>query len=291
MTQPIGDANGTSRGARLREARRRGHPLVVLAVSGVALASLAACGSGGSSSASAPSSASSNSAAAGQNGPPGVTGTIAAVSRGTVQVQNPQSGQTAVTYTGSTTVTKTSSASRSALKPGVCVTVLSGTPGQGGGASSGSPSTGPIAAQTVTISAPTNGACTRGFGGPGRRRTDASARPTTRPSGGPGGGRFGGANGKVTSVTPDGFVLSSTDRTAAGITQTVTTSPATTYLQTQPATASALVVGQCLTAIGPSDDTGAVAATSLAVRPPGPNGCVGFTGRRGGAAGGGSNPA
>jgi hypothetical protein len=55
-----------------------------------------------------------------------------------------------------------------------------------------------------------------------------------------------------------------------------------------------LVVGQCVTALGPASDTGAIAATTISVRPAPPTGCVsfvggaGFGGRfgRGGAAGG-----
>jgi hypothetical protein len=92
------------------------------------------------------------------------------------------------------------------------------------------------------------------------------------------------------SLTGNAFVVSRTDRSGTTTTQTVTTGGSTGYLQTKPATASALVVGQCVTAIGPSNDTGAVAASSLAVRAPGPNGCVGV-GRRGGGADGSGNAA
>ncbi|EWM15439.1 hypothetical protein KUTG_05743 [Kutzneria sp. 744] len=49
----------------------------------------------------------------------------------------------------------------------------------------------------------------------------------------------------------------------------------------------ALVVGACVAAQGKADDTGAVAATSIAVSKAGPNGCTGgFRGGRGGFGGG-----
>jgi hypothetical protein len=47
---------------------------------------------------------------------------------------------------------------------------------------------------------------------------------------------------------------------------TVTTTAATTYTKTVKATAAALKVGTCVTALGKADDTGAIAATSISVR-------------------------
>jgi hypothetical protein len=59
---------------------------------------------------------------------------------------------------------------------------------------------------------------------------------------------------------------------------TVTTTRATTYQQTAKATKAALKVGQCATAIGSTDDTGAVTARSIAVSPPMNGACGGFGG-------------
>jgi hypothetical protein len=46
---------------------------------------------------------------------------------------------------------------------------------------------------------------------------------------------------------------------------TVSTTSATHYLQDAAASASVLTVGQCATALGTADDTGAIQATSIAV--------------------------
>lgn len=245
-----------------------------LAVGAVALVTLTACGSSsGSSSAGAPSAGPSSGTRSTQRFP-GVTGTIAAVTNGTLQVQNPQSGQTAVSYTSSTPVTATVAATRAALVAGRCATVI------------GSGST-----QTVTISSPQNGSCTRGFGARGQfggrpGGTGAgTGTPRTRPSGAPG-GRFGGASGTISSVTPTSFVVTRANANGGDTTSTVTTTASTVYTETTTATDSALKVGQCLTAIGRTGDTGAVAATSLAVRAPGPQGCT--TGFRGAGTGAGA---
>jgi hypothetical protein len=48
----------------------------------------------------------------------------------------------------------------------------------------------------------------------------------------------------------------------------VTTTSATTYTKTVKATAKDLAVGQCVTAIGAANDTGAVTATAIASQPP-----------------------
>jgi hypothetical protein len=62
----------------------------------------------------------------------------------------------------------------------------------------------------------------------------------------------------------------------------VTTTAATKYLKVVTAHPSALKVGQCITAVGPANSIGTVAARSIRITPPGPNGCVTGFGRRGG---------
>jgi hypothetical protein len=148
----------------------------------------------------------------------------------------------------------------------------------------------------VTISAPVKGNCTGaggfgggGFGGGGAGATPRpsfSARP--RPTGSRGAfgnGTFGGANGKVTSVSASGFVVQGRNRAASSGTATditVITTSASKYLKTVTASASALKVGLCITAVGTANSIGAVAARSIRISQPGPSGCVtGFGGRGG----------
>jgi hypothetical protein len=190
---------------------------------------------------------------------------------------------------------------------GSCVTVV-GKPSTTGSAGS------PVTATTVTISAPVKGNCAGaggfggggfgGFGGGGTGGAGASPRPSfsarPRPTGSRGAfgnGTFGGANGKVTSISATGFVVQAMRRTAGSSTATETditviTSSASKYLKTVTASASALKVGLCITAVGTANSIGAVAARSIRVSQPGPSGCVtGFGGRGGfGGFGGSGRP-
>ncbi|HYB47113.1 MAG TPA: hypothetical protein VED20_07105 [Streptosporangiaceae bacterium] len=87
----------------------------------------------------------------------------------------------------------------------------------------------------------------------------------------------------VTSLSASSFVVRGRNRAAgAGTSITVTTTAATVYLEVVPARPSALKVGQCITAVGPANSIGAVAARSIQISQPGPNGCVTRFGRRGG---------
>jgi hypothetical protein len=112
--------------------------------------------------------------------------------------------------------------------------------------------------------------------------------------------------GKVTAVSGSSITVSGTGfdgarragsnapsagagSTAAPATKTytVTVGSATKYTKTGTATSSALVVGQCATARGSSDDTGAITATTIAVSAPVDGGCTaGFGGFAGGPGGG-----
>ncbi|MHB1502765.1 MAG: hypothetical protein ACYCTL_13015 [Acidimicrobiales bacterium] len=62
----------------------------------------------------------------------------------------------------------------------------------------------------------------------------------------------------------------------------------TKWFEVTPADPAAVVVGDCVTALGPSSTTGAVAARTLSLRPAGPNGC--FDGLGAGAASGRTSP-
>jgi hypothetical protein len=69
----------------------------------------------------------------------------------------------------------------------------------------------------------------------------------------------------------------------------VTTSTSTTYSQTSGTSSSSLATGKCVTARGPASQTGAITATAISIRTPGPNGCTAGFGRFGGGSGGGAD--
>ncbi len=215
---------------------------------------------------------------------PGVVGTAAAVSGASLEVQNPTTGQVTVTFTATTPITETVAVTSKDIAVGSCVTVV-GQPSATGAA------TRSVTATSVTVSAPVNGNCggAGAFGG-GSRGTftpGPSFSPRPRPSGSRGafgGGGFGGANGKVTSLSASGFVVQGRNPAASGGTSiTVTATGATKYLKVVTVGPSALKVGQCITATGPANSIGAVAARSIRISQPGPNGCVTTFGGRGGA--------
>lgn len=233
---------------------------------------------------------------AGQNRQPGVSGTIAAVSGKTLQVQS-ASAQTAVSYTDATVFTTTTSATLADVVAGVCVAVI-----EFGGPTAAGTSTAPstaapgstaaaAAGSRVTITDPTNGACTaQGFGGFGPNQpsgaagASGAAAPTSGngPSGASADGR-GARNGQavfglVTAV--GGSSITMTD--SSGASQTATVTAASTYSKTTAGNSSELVVGQCARAVGPEDSSGAVAATSIVVSAPAQGGCnVGAGGQAG----------
>jgi hypothetical protein len=300
---------------RASTAGRRWGP--ALAGIGIVVLSVTACGGNGTTAAPATPAATVASPAAPGSSPaptgartaafPGVVGTAAAISGSSLEVQNPTSGQVTVTFTASTPITDTVSVTAKDVTVGSCVTVV-GKPSTTGSAGS------PVTATTVTNSAPVKGNCAGaggfggggfgGFGGGGTGGAGASPRPSfsarPRPTGSRGAfgnGTFGGANGKVTSISATGFVVQAMRRTAGSSTATETditviTSSASKYLKTVTASASALKVGLCITAVGTANSIGAVAARSIRISQPGPSGCVtGFGGRGGfGGFGGSGRP-
>lgn len=224
----------------------------------------------------------------GPGGPgfPGATGTVAAVDGSTAQVQNPQSGQVAVTWTGDTTFTQEVDGSLDDVAVGGCVMVESDDAGT-------DPDATEFAAATVRITEPNDdGGC--GPGGPGGDRPEGapSDRPSDFSEGAPDGAPDGtqvrgfGRVGEVTAVTADGFTLSTTTPGSDEPSElTVTVDGDTAYTTTAPAEASAVKVGRCVTARGDSDDTGAVEATSIAVSEPVDGQCGGFFRSAGGPGG------
>lgn len=238
---------------------------------------------------------------------PGATGKLAQIDGATLQVQGTDA-QTAVTYSQATSFSETVAAQLSGVVVGVCVQARSArvASGAGGATPPTAPNAinGPIAASSIEISAAVKGSCsTPGGLTPGARLPGATG-DGTRPSGAPTLGRprgqggdgngsdgngFGGfgAFGKVIAVNGASFTVESsrpqrsTATGAAPTTRTVETSSATTYTRTRVASAKALAVGLCVTALGKADDSGSIAATSIALRPAGNGSCSSGFGRRG----------
>ena len=152
---------------------------------------------------------------------------------------------------------------------------------------------------TSVIITKTSGTCTIGNGSGGPGGAFPSGRPSgrVRPSGSPsfgagrGGAAFGrGAFGTVASVGNGTFVVNS-NRAGKTSTVTVTTTSSTTFREEATATKADLKVGLCATAVGATDDTGAVTARTIALSTPTSSGCSfgfgggGFGGRFGRGAG------
>jgi hypothetical protein len=275
-----------------RNMRYRGGVAVVAA--GLSLASLlAACGASSTASASSPTTvapASTGSGPAPAGGAfPGAVGSVAALAGSSMEVQSQQTGQVTVSWTPSTNFTQSTTASAATVTVGDCVVAT------------GSSSSGTITARTVSISQPSaSGTCT-------------TTRPTSGAPGRPGGGNAPAAraptgnsatppsfaSGKVTSVSTGALGIYGTSAsgnpTATGSASTapassnitIDLSSTTGYTKTQPAAASNLAVGDCVTATGTTDSSGAVTASSVRITSSGGQTCsTGFAGAGRGATNG-----
>ncbi len=273
----------------VRNLRYRGRLTTVAA--GLSLATvLAACGGGSSTASSSPTTAAP--AASGSGAPPsggsfpGTVGSVASLSGSSMEVQNQQSGQVTVSWTPSTAFSQSASASAASVAVGDCVVV------------NGTSSNGSIAARTVSISQPSSsGTCTAtrpaggGFGRPGGGNAPSGSLPAGRTGPPP---SF--ASGKVTSVAPGTLSVygtsaaggpASSGATASASNLTVALNSSTTYSKTQPAAATNLTVGDCVTATGTTDSTGAVTASSVRITSTGGQTCgTGFAGAGRGATNG-----
>jgi uncharacterized protein DUF5666 len=275
--------------------------LAATASAGALLLLLSGCGGGaaaastGAASKNTDTGAGNSNAGTGQSATrafPGVSGQIAAVSGKTLQVQN-TSSQTAVTYTDSTKLSQFVSASPADLAVGKCVQVrpvpsaTSDTTSTDANTPAVAPDpTAAITAGTVAISDAVNGSCVRGFGGAGGGRNVAAGGSATGTTPGGHGGR-GGVFGTVASLSGDTMTVttmsrpvaaadsSDTSATPTTVTRTVTLDQATTYTKAAPADSSALAVGNCVTALGAPDSSGAVTATSMVIRPAVNGSCMG----------------
>jgi hypothetical protein len=185
-------------------------------------------------------------------------------------------GDSTVTYAAATTITQTSTGTLANIAPGMCITAA-GT----------KDATGTLTATSVLLSAPVKGSCAiTGFGGGAggsfSPRPGATPRPSFSPPAGAAG--FTVARGQVKSVTGTSVTLQGT----TGVMTTInvpTTVRVTTSAVIQ---ATALQTGECVTAVGPKNSAGTVAARALTITPAGANGCtLGFGGGRFGGGGGG----
>jgi hypothetical protein len=265
--------------------------LLLGAVGFAAALVLSACG--GSSGAN-PTPSASSSDAAGQGGQgtptggPAASGKVAAISGETMQVQNQQTGQVAVSWSASTKFTHQVAISLVDVHAGDCAAAIAPS-----GTDSSATS---FTATTLTISPAVNGECTGAAGGPrGGRLTGAppsgfpsGQRPSGLPSGASGrptGGALAAvAAGKVTSVSGSTVVVAARQfgSSSTSTTNKTVTVDAKTKITTEAATTSkSLKVGKCVTAQGKADSTGTVAATTVRITDPASGQCGLFFGGRG----------
>jgi len=242
---------------------------------------LAACGSEEESSDTAAPAASAPERGGAPAARPG-SGKVAAVDGSTAQVQG-SDGQTAVTWTSSTTFTQEVAGKLSDVTEGACVLVM----GEGDDDA--------VTATTVRLTEAVDGEC-RGMGGPGgrgrgERPTDLPSappgdmpdgRPSDAPSGAPGGRPGGMVMGTVTAVSSSGFTVEASAMPGGddARTVTVTVDDDTTFRTTADADSSAVEVGACVQTEGEADSTGAVTATSISVSEAQDGECTGGFGGR-----------
>jgi hypothetical protein len=245
-------------------------PLVVFA----AALLVAACGGPASAATSSPSP----SAGAGGAFRNGASGQLVQINGQTLIITGPN-GDTTVSYSASTTITKTSTAALADIAVGTCIVAT----GQ-------KDATGSITANTVRVAPKPASGCAAivgsNPGAPGTPRPGASPRPT--PSGL---ANRAAVSGEVTAAAGTSITVLN----VAGASQVVTIPSTATVTRSFAVTPADLQTGQCLRASGAKDSSGTVQATSLTITPAGPSGtCTsgfGGGGRGGGGfGGGGGNP-
>jgi hypothetical protein len=239
------------------------------------------------------------------------TGKIALVTGSTLEVQS-ATGQTTVTVSSSTVLRRVETLSASAVKVGACVTAS--------GKASGKTS---LSATTVTLLVTAPGSkkgsqpCTfanRGAGAAGRGFGAGGGAPRG------GSGSFSGGSGAASkfrnrlkdvstafgavtstsssSIKVHGRLISLASRTVSTksksktpaalpmTTVTIKLGKSTIISETVAGKSSDLVAGQCLTAVGPANSIGAIAAVTATVSAPTSAGCTAGGGGFGGGFGG-----
>jgi hypothetical protein len=244
--------------------------VVLAAAAGLALA---ACGSG----ASARSSTSPSPARGGQ-APNGAAGQLVQIN-GQNLILTAATGDVTVTYSDSTTFTRTSSAVLADIVPGQCLV-----------ANGQKDSAGTLTATTVRLSPKTSTGCNAAgqFGPDSSPPPGASPRPT--PSGSPrpipsGQPATPSVAGEVTAAAGTSITV----LTTASGSEVINVPTTATVTRMSSASSTDLRTGECLRANGSRDSAGAVEATSIAITPAGPSGsCTTGAGGRGPGRGGAS---
>ena len=245
--------------------------MVVLAVAAVGMMA-SACGSAATANTSASSPSPGRGGAAQFRN--GAAGQLVQVNGQTLILTGP-TGDLTVTFSGTTTFTRTSNAVLADIVPGVCIVAT----GQ-------KDSTGQLTATTVRLSPKPSAGCGAAgrFGPNPTPPPGASPRPT--PSGQP---PMAFVSGEVTGATG----ISITVLTTTSGSQTITVPTTASITTTVVASSTDLQTGECLRATGARDSAGTVQATSITITPAGPSGaCVtgfgggGGLGGRGGGRGG-----
>jgi len=234
--------------------------VAVVGIAGVFV--LVACSNSSPTSHVAPSTPAPASPAGQGNGSPrgpAASGTVAAISGKTMQVQNEQVGQVAVTWTPSTEFTHQIATVLAAIKAGDCVTAMapSGTSFD-------------ATSFTATSLMVGSGACAVG-GGPRPSGLPSGFPSGARPSGFPSGRLRGGAvaSGKVASIAGNTLVIAARQFGAGGTKNKTVTVTSSTKITTEAATtATSIKVGKCVTAEGKTDSTGAVTASQVRITDP-----------------------
>lgn len=243
---------------------------------GAATLVIAGCGSAAASTGGAGSSPTP-----GFGGARGTSGEVAQIN-GNTMVVNAASGDVDVTLASNVTVLQTRTGTVADLTNGSCVQVT------GSKDSTGAVTATSIRSFTATASGcSVAGAFGGGFGG-GAGRTRPSGAPslparTPNPN-------FASILGSVKGSTPTSLTIQ--PNSGAAETVSVPTTVRVTIVTTS--SASAIAVGDCVTAVGPKSSSGTVTARSVTIVPPGPNGCSttggGFGFGGGGFGGGGGFP-
>jgi Domain of unknown function (DUF5666) len=204
----------------------------------------------------------------------GASGQLVQVNGQTLILTGPN-GDLTVTYSSTTTFTRTSTAVLADIVPGVCIVAT----GQ-------KDSTGALTATTVRLSPkPAAGCGAAGRFGPNASPpAGASPPPQTSPRPTPAGQvPVAFVSGEVTGASGVSITVLTTTAGSQTITVPTTASVTTTVV----ASSTALQTGECVRATGARDSAGNVQATSITITPAGPSGtCVtGFGGRGGGGGG------
>lgn len=236
---------------------------------GVGSALLAGCGSIGSSGGT-PAPAAKTSPSPGRGGD-GVVGQLVQLSSGKMTISD-QAGEVTVTFNSSTSVLQSGTGSLADAVPGTCV-LAAGT----------ADTSGAVTAGTFQVQLNMNGNCAvpaGGFGGQvgqGPRPGRASPGPGQSPGANVAPANQSLVRGKVASASGTTVVVQ--PDSGAPVTVTV---PGTVVVTRLVSSSSArLAVGECITATGQRDAAGTLAARTLLISAPGPNGCT-----RGGLGGG-----